>query len=548
MILYALSIFVSAFLLFQVQPMIARYILPWFGGTPAVWSTVQLFFQVFLTGGYAYAYWLIGRVPVKKQGWIHLGVLAVSLAVVAALGFAWPSPITPDASWKPLNVNTPITDIFSLLLIGVGLPYFLLSTNSPLTQSWFHRALPQRSPYWLYALSNIGSLLGLLAYPFVVEPNLTLKAQGWAWSGGYLLFVLLAGYGALKSAREKVGAAETARAVESAQPGSKISIQLQVLWILLSAVASTMLLAATSQVTQEVAAIPFLWVLPLSIYLLTFILTYSDERWYNRTVFGVLLVLATFGFAWALVDTHAHFIALIMVYSFVLFVSAMICNGETYRLRPDPAHLTRFYLMTSIGGALGGLAVNLAAPLLFKGYWELPISFGLTWALALAVFLTRNSTHKVLRLRFIHNVMVAMTVVLASLAGVYSFLGSSASGSSFEGRNFYGVVRVKTANADDPAWLGYNLSHGITVHGLQFIAPEKRTLTTTYYVEQSGAGLAILNHPRRGQGMAVGVLGLGIGTLAAYGQPGDSYRFYEINPLVVSLAEGQGGFFSFLAD
>ncbi len=164
------------------------------------------------------------------------------------------------------------------------------------------------------------------------------------------------------------------------------------------------------------------------------------------------------------------------------------------------------------------------------------------------MFLTRNSTHKVLRLRFIHNVMVAMTVVLASLAGVYSFLGSSASGSSFEGRNFYGVVRVKTANADDPAWLGYNLSHGITVHGLQFIAPEKRTLTTTYYVEQSGAGLAILNHPRRGQGMAVGVLGLGIGTLAAYGQPGDSYRFYEINPLVVSLAEGQGGFFSFLAD
>jgi hypothetical protein len=222
MTLYALSIFVSAFLLFQVQPMIARYILPWFGGTPAVWSTVQLFFQVFLTGGYAYAYWLMGRVPAKRQGWVHLAALAVSLAVVAALGFSWPSPITPDASWKPLNVDTPITDIFRLLMVGVGLPYFLLSTNSPLMQAWFHRALPGRSPYWLYALSNIGSLLGLLAYPFIIEPNLTLKAQGWAWSGGYALFALLAGYGAWKSAREQSEAPETPKVAASIPVVTKI--------------------------------------------------------------------------------------------------------------------------------------------------------------------------------------------------------------------------------------------------------------------------------------------------------------------------------------
>jgi len=547
-IFYVLSIFLSAFLLFQIQPMIARYILPWFGGTPAVWSTVQLFFQVFLTGGYAYASWLVGRVPVYKKGWIHIALLVISLVVMALLGLTWPSPVTPDASWKPVSVDTPIADIFKLLLVSVGIPYFLLSTNSPLTQAWFSRALPGRSPYWLYALSNIGSLLGLLAYPFLIEPNLTLKMQGWAWSGGYALFVLLAGYGAFRSARGMDEAQATPESVEAASAGAKPSRQLQTLWILLSAIASTIFLATTSQITQEVASIPFLWVLPLSIYLLSFILTYSDERWYNRPVFGVLILIATGGFAWILLDTQAHFIPLIGAYCFILFVGVMICNGETYRLRPEPAHLTRFYLMTSIGGALGGIAVNLIAPFLFKGYWEFPIGFGLVWALALAVLFTRKSTNRALRVRFIHNVLIGTTILLTGAFSIFAFAGGKTSGAVFEARNFYGVVRVNQVYAGDPAWHGYNLAHGITIHGLQFMAADKRRLPTAYYVEESGVGLALLNHPKVGHGMRVGVLGLGIGTLAAYGQPGDTYRFYEINPVVVDLAEGQGGYFSFLGD
>ncbi|MDR3576896.1 MAG: hypothetical protein P4L50_23770 [Anaerolineaceae bacterium] len=555
MILYALSIFFSAFLLFQVQPMISRYILPFFGGSTSVWSTVELFFQVFLTGGYAYAAWLVRRFSTKRQVWLHVGILAASLLVVAALGRSWPSPVTPDASWKPASVDSPITDIFKLLAAAVGLPYFLLATNSPLMQAWFHRSQPGRSPYWLYALSNIGSLLGLLAYPFLIEPNLTLRTQGWVWTGMYGMYVLIAGYSGLHSLRSlgplKGNQAET-ESIQAAEGipagGIQPSGRVQAVWILLSAVASTMLLAVTSQITQEVAPIPLLWVLPLAIYLLSFILTYSNERWYNRGVFGGLLLAATAGFIWALANTHAQFVPLIIIYCFILFVSVMICNGETYRLRPDPRHLTRFYLMTSIGGALGGVFVNLVAPFVFKGYWELPVSFGLTWTLMLAIFITRKASNPEKRLRFIFNVLAAATVLLVGSLSVFSLTGGKTSGDVFEQRNFYGVVRVNEINADNAAWQGYNVVHGITVHGLQYSAADKRRLPTVYYTEQSGVGLAVTNNPKYGHGMQVGVLGLGIGTLAAYGQAGDSYRFYEINPIMANLSKGEDGYFSYLAD
>jgi hypothetical protein len=548
MILFVLSVFVSAFLLFEVQPMISRYILPFFGGTPAVWSTVQLFFQIFLTAGYAYAYWLISRISTKKQTWVHIAMLMMSLSLVVALGFLWPSPITPDASWKPNSVNTPIQDIFKLLLVAVGLPFFLLSTNSPLMQAWFARALPGRSPYWLYSLSNIGSLLGLLAYPFIIEPNLTLRAQGWMWAGGYLLFALLAGYAAFRSARTTQVATKLPKTVETASVSTKPSRRVQVLWILFSALGTTLLLAVTSQITQEVAAIPLLWVLPLSIYLLSFILIYSNERWYNQKIFGGLMIAASIGFLWALVSVDANFITRTAAYCFFLFISVMICTGETYRLRPDPSHLTRFYLMTSIGGALGGIFVNLIAPFLFKGYWELIISFGLVLALALAVFVTRKSTNKELQIRFIFNVMVSLTILLVGGFSLYGLMGRNTYGDVFQARNFYGVVRVKEVYPNDAEWHGYNVSHGITIHGVQFTAPDKRSLPTAYFARQSGIGLAMLNHPKYGHGMRVGILGLGIGTLTAYGQPGDDYRLYEINPIMVDLAEGQDGYFSYLED
>ncbi|HUE97821.1 MAG TPA: hypothetical protein VMN99_01125, partial [Anaerolineales bacterium] len=275
MILFAVSIFLSAFLLFQIQPMIGRFILPWFGGTPAVWSTVMLFFQVLLTGGYAYAYWLIGRARAAKQAIVHIALISFAISLLVFLSFIWNSPITPGSAWKPDDSSLPIIDIFQLLIVSVGLPYFILATNGPLMQAWFSRLFPERSYARLYALSNAGSLLGLLTYPLLIEPTLSLRSQGWVWSLGFVLFGLLAGWIAAQSGRAVSRAQPKADPVS---PTDRPSFALMSLWIALSATASLFLLSVTNQITQEVAVIPFLWVLPLALYLLSFILTFSGER------------------------------------------------------------------------------------------------------------------------------------------------------------------------------------------------------------------------------------------------------------------------------
>lgn len=590
MFIFAASIFLSAFLLFQIQPMIGKFILPWFGGTPAVWSTVMLFFQVLLTGGYAYAYWLMSR---KKQTAIHISLIALALSILAALSFVWKSPITPDASWKPQDVSTPILDIFQLLTISVGLPYFLLASNSPLMQAWFSRAFPERSYAKLYSLSNAGSLLGLLAYPVLVEPILSLQSQGWMWSMGFAFYGIFAGWIAFQNGRvaplsppttdsvssltsylKGSGASRQASAVEAPQP----SFALMSLWVALSATASLFLLSVTNQISQEVAVIPFLWILPLALYLLSFILTFSGERGYNRKLYSILFIISTILTLFVLLNsTRLHVYWQIFAYCLLLFSACMLSHGELYLLRPEADHLTSFYLMVSIGGALGGLFVSLVAPLIFNGYWEFFV--GLAMAIAILLSLrgvtraerspkgvvqaameqspnddgvasteklrlatTSGVTRNVIfvRARFIFFVFGLVTVMLV-LVGTYF------SGSLYSKRNFYGVIRVREDLVGDPTRPAYLMAHGITVHGLQFIG-EDRDLPTTYYVHDGGAGLAILNHPRYGQGLKVGMLGVGTGTLAIYGQPGDVYRLYEINPVVTDLAEGKGGYFSFVKD
>jgi len=545
MIFYILNIFLSAFLLFQIQPMIAKYILPWFGGTPAVWSTVQMYFQVLLTGGYAYANWLIGRSRVAKREVLHVILLGLALLQVLVLGFFWASPVTPDLSWRPLGISFPIWEIFKLLSISVGPAYFLLSTNSPIMQAWFSRAYPKRSPYALYALSNLGSLLALVTYPIFVEPNLALAGQGWMWSAGFILFALFTSYGAIRSLRMHRVEPALAEAAPEAPPLPARSVQM--LWLALSACASILLLATTSHITQEVAVIPFLWVLPLTVYLLTFIIAFSDEKWVPRQAVFVGFYILTLLFAFALVRGPYLGVPLqILIFSLMLFFAALACHGELYRLRPHPAHLTRFYLLVSVGGALGGIFVNLVAPLIFRGFWELPLGVLLAWGLVMYLRISQGPAAGrafFRRNRVVLSLSGAVLVVLAGLA--FTLLSR---GTLFVERNFYGLVRVDKAVLESTGQPVYKMVHGITVHGMQYLDPALKRKPTAYYTEQSGVGLALLNFPRYGKGLRVGEIGMGIGVLAAYSQPGDVYRFYEINPAAIRLAQGEGGYFTFLQD
>ena len=548
MLLFAISIFLSAFLLFQIQPMIGKFILPWFGGTPAVWSTVMLFFQVLLTGGYAYAYWLIARVEQRKQIVIHTSLIGLAILIIICNSFVWISPITPDASWKPENVSQPLLGIFSILIASVGLPYFILASNGPLMQAWFSRMFPDHSYARLYALSNFGSLLGLLAYPILIEPNLSLREQGWTWAIGFVLFGFLAGWIALRTG----GAAPVTKPITNTTTLTKPpTFSSMSLWILFSGTASLFLLSVTNQISQEVAVIPFLWIVPLTLYLLSFILTFSGEGGYNRKIYALLFVVSTALTLFVMLNATAlHVYWQILAYCLLLFAACMLCHGELYLLRPDANHLTTFYLMVSIGGAFGGLFVSLIAPFIFNGYWEFFVSLAMTIGILLTVLRDKgNVTLRVpenatTRARFVFTTFALVTLMLAVLSVVSSKI-------SFSKRNFYGVIRVRTAVPEGSNFQANVMSHGITEHGLQLLTGFKTSnIPTTYYVKNAGAGLAILNHPKYGrdQHMHVGLLGLGVGTLLAYSQPGDLYRLYEINPVVIQLAAGVGDYFSFVSD
>jgi hypothetical protein len=564
---YAFSVTLSAFLLFQVQPMIGKYILPWFGGTPTTWSTVLLFFQVLLTAGYAYAYFLLGRLRSRLQSVVHLIFLAISLGVLLITALMWPSPLTPDISWRPQGSGLPIWGIVRILAVAVAIPYLLLASNSTLMQAWFARDHRWRSPYRLYALSNAGSLLALISYPIVFEPLLTVQAQAYLWSAGYVVFAIATAYLALRAYRgAQAGSMEESGDSEGGEvvrPGPRLHI----LWIALAACASTLLLAVTSQVTQEVAVIPFLWVLPLTIYLLTFILAFSGGRLYSRRIYLVAFFVVSFIALWMLVKwPPLNIVIQIIVYMALLFACCMICHNEVYRLRPHPRFLPSFYLMIAVGGAIGGIFVNFIAPYLFStGLWEL--QWGLVACGMLLVILMRaertpapapvkqgkqdrrgrSRRGAAPRSSNLKPAFLAASVLTVLLGlGVLLVMRAVSAGALLSTRNFYGVSRVWEINENDPRLRAYELTHGRTVHGFQFIDKTFSILPTTFYADTSGVGLALLNHPDRPGNLKVGALGLGIGVIAAYGEAGDTFRFYEINPDVIRIAEGEGGYFSFL--
>ncbi|OGA65154.1 MAG: hypothetical protein A3G81_18445 [Betaproteobacteria bacterium RIFCSPLOWO2_12_FULL_65_14] len=511
---YAATIFLSSFLLFLVQPIIAKQILPWFGGSAGVWTTCLVFFQSVLLAGYAYAD-VTTRLGARRQALLHIALLAASLAFL---------PILASSGWKPQGDEEPILRILLLLAATIGLPYFLLSSTTPLLQAWYWRRFHTRVPYRLFALSNFASLLALLGFPVAFEPAFDLASLGWGWSFLFAGFALLCAGTAWVSMNGDDAYEKRDLGKLSALP---VSVQLQ--WLALSAMGSVMLLAVTNHITQNISSVPFLWVLPLALYLVTFILAFDHPRWYVRPLFLALLPMLLLATAYYIPSLDLALA--VPLYLVGLFVSCMVCHGELARLKPDPAHLTRFYLMMSLGGALGAVLVAIVAPLALPGYFELGIAL-VALAAVFAVRVRGLASWGVLA------VLVA-TLVLVVRGGLqYS------EGMRVMERDFYGVVRT----ADHYSPVPYrSMYHGAIMHGGQLLGDSFRNTPADYFSPGSGYGrvFASLREMQPRQPLDVGVIGLGAGVIAAWMQPGDRLTFYEISPRVVEIARRE---FTFVAD
>ena len=532
--LYGLCAFLGAFLIFQIQPLMSGWILPWFGGGAAVWTACLLFFQTALFAGYAYAHVLDRYLPSWPRFLVHVGLMIAALSLL---------PIIPRDHWKPTDPTLPVGRILLLLGASIGAPYLLLSSTAPLVQSWYGRLYPGKSPYRLYALSNGGSLLALLSYPVLFEPFFERRTLSLFWMSAFVVFVALFA----ASARLVLRVPSTAGArPEEGTASVGISLGRRALWILLPAFASAMLLASTNQMCQDVIVMPFFWILPLAAYLLTFILAFDRPGAYHPRFYSLLAALVVFGAA-ALhrAGTNDSIFSLLQVLSLLAatFAVSMLCHGELARLKPAPAHLTSYYLSLSAGGALGGVFVNVAAPRLFDTFFEWKLGVGIAYAAAWGLF----AWHDRARLR-VHRPVVAVLLLLsaAGLGCILWFFGGERRPLE-SSRNFYGVITI-----EETIWkrtgelvVANEMYNGRILHGRQYLTKEKRRKPTTYYGETSGVGRAVGLFESR-EDLRIGVVGLGVGTMAAYGKtPGQTVRFYEINPEADRLARKH---FSFLAD
>ena len=593
MILYGITIVTSAFLLFLVQPIIAKQILPWFGGTAAVWTMCVVFFQAVLVAGYAYAHGLTRTAP-RIQATVHMLLLAISLASL---------PIIASSSWKPLPTSDPTWRIVGLLAATIGLPYFLLSSTGPLVQKWLtddrRVSIPPTAVYRLFALSNFGSLVGLLIYPFAIEPYADLDRQSWGWTIGYALFAAGSAACAWRALRrvepvEGVSRQEADDAVALHPPTTRRYL----FWLACAALGSMLLLALTNHITQNIASIPLLWVLPLTLYLLSFVVVFEGRGgrgWYVRRWWLGPVLAALIAMAWAL-SAHRGVLNLYValpIFCIGLFLACVFCHGELANSKPEAAWLTQFYLCVAVGGAIGGLFVALVAPRLFTNYWEAPIAlFGLAllalpslrarptseWrigivlaAVAFGVVLlagggaaldaareylpnhespwTTGSLVAIAALIFVvatwRRWPVAIVLTSLTCTGFfavkyYRFLSEDTLVAS---RNFYGALRVKESGTGELA--RRDLLHGVILHGDQYRSDAKRRKPTTYYGPGSGIALALRNLRADEEPIDVAMIGLGAGTLTAWGRVGDRFRVYDINPAMVDIARRD---FTYLAD
>jgi spermidine synthase len=523
---YGLTIFLSAFLLFQVQPLIGKMILPWFGGSASVWTTCMLFFQMLLLLGYLYSHWVVRLLSARAQSVVHISLLAGCLLLL---------PIGLSADWKPTGAEDPTLRILGLLTFSIGLPYLTLSTTGPLIQAWFARERPGAVPYRLFALSNFGSLLALLAYPAAVEPLLPTRWQSWLWSG---LFACFAVSCALLAWRGRNGLAHReAHGDGHPAPGAGERFA----WVMLAACPSILMIADTSYLTTNIAPIPLLWVVPLALYLLSFIFCFERRGWYQRRLFLPLLVVSLGVLAWlpTLSLSALPILVAMAINLAAFFVVCMVCHGELARCQPHPSHLTGYYLMLAVGGALGGFFVGIVAPYWFNSNYELSVGIVLSGIVAAAVVLRGCAFASPPRRTLAWGAAVALVAAIGWIRVADHI--EDLEDARVTARNFYGTLRVFQGGDGDESYR--TLMHGQIIHGRQFTAPALQDKATTYYSADAGVGRALAAMAQRGP-LRVGVVGVGVGTLASYGRPGDSYRLYDIDPLVIELARRE---FTFLA-
>ena len=538
-ILYVSAIFLSSSLLFLVEPMAGKRLLPLLGGSSAVWITCLVFFQTALLLSYLCAHAIAMRLSRRAHLVAYGFLLALSLVQV----FANLNP-HPHAS-----TVRPVFSVLWVLAMLIGLPFLALSATNPLLQSWYAHGRPDHDaapPYRLFALSNFGSLLALLAYPVLIEPNFSLRTQTLAWSLGFLAFVVVCGV-IIASRRTvpEIGEPEihpspavsvsasaapqaAAAAAPSLLPDVVPSPGERTLWLLMAACGSLLLSAVTSHLSQNIAAIPLLWILPLTIYLLTFVLAFNGGRIYSRKLMMGLLPSALGGVGYLIVDTTMDVPIMISIplFCLTLFIGAFFCHGELYLRRPSARYLTQYYLLIAAGGALGSMFVGVLAPVVFSGSYEMAWSLVYTAALAAALIWRQYWAWRIFW----------PAAAIGLLAVVVLQERADRENAIVQVRSFYGTLRVTDEETED-AGRYRTLIHGTIQHGTQFMASDElRRLPTTYYSRDSGVGLA-LDNCCKGRPRRVADIGLGTGTLAAYGEPGDVFRFYEIDPRVEVIAK-----------